>query len=139
MHIIPLILAIFILTACSSKTPPLDSSVNYNMDISVDLREEHRCSRISPEIEVHSPPNGVAYLNVTLNDMENRNHIHGGGTLKNSNQYGDDIIITEGALTRYYKGPCPAQGQNRYYQYVVQALDTNKQLLGTGQYTFLQE
>ncbi len=109
------------------------------MEISVDFRDEHRCSRISPEIEIPAPPQGTETFLVSLEDVDDGNRLHGGGAWDPNNSLNDGVVIVEGALTKYYTGPCPPANESRVYQYVVKALDVNKQLLGVGKYTFLQE
>ncbi len=135
-----LALALFgtlLLTACGSNEPLQPQPVEKNMEISVDLREEHRCSRISPEIEIPHPPQGTRSYHVQLKDMETK-RVHGGGSWTDAD-FLDGSVIAEGALTRYYMGPCPPNEESRVYQYVVNALDVNKQIVGVGKYTFLQE
>ncbi len=140
MRFIPLaLLGTLLLAGCGSDpTPPPAASIERNMEISVDLHELHRCSRISPEIEIAEPPKGTTSFEVVLEDVDDNNRNHGGGVWQ-PEHISEDAIIVEGALTKYYTGPCPPADQSRVYQYVVKALDVNKQLLGVGKYTFLQE
>ncbi len=141
MHLLPfaLLCTAFLVGCGSQPTPQEPQRINNSMEIAVDLRDEHRCSRISPEIEISAPPQGTDSILVSLVDMDDKNRPHGGGAWEPNNSGDEDIVIVEGALTRYYTGPCPPAHESRVYQYVVKALDVNKQLLGVGKYTFLQE
>ncbi len=140
MRFLPLALlgAAFLVACGGDPTPPSPQKIEKNMEISVNLHDLHRCSRISPEIEIPSPPQGVKSFEISLKDMEDTQRNHGGGVWE-PNSIQDDVIIVEGALTKYYTGPCPPADQSRAYQYVVKALDVNKHLLGVGTYTFMQD
>ncbi len=140
MRILPVaLLGTLLLSGCGSSNEPLrPQPVEKNMEISVDLRDEHRCSRISPEIEVPYPPQGTHSYHILLEDVDTR-RTQGGGTWVAPTSDDEGVIIAEGGLTKYYTGPCPPNAESRVYQYVVKALDVNKQILGVGKYTFLQE
>lgn len=106
------------------------------MDIAVDFREVHRCSRISPEITVAYAPKGTKFYDVRLMESGNPERYLGGG------QWPDDGsgLIPEGALTRHYTGPCPPDGKRVEYTYIVTALESaNGQPLATRIYRFVPE
>ncbi len=132
------IFSILLLTACGKGYTPPAPDLSRELEVSVDLNDTHRCSRISPEIEIDSPPAGTVSFEVTLEDTTKSGPMHGGGSYEYD---GDRIaVIPEGALTRYYTGPCPPAADNgRIYQYVVKALDVNKRVIGVGSYAFEQE
>ena len=131
--------ALFLLTAlclcaCARGTAPLDNS---GMEINVHLRDMHRCSRISPEIEVTGYPADTTMFEVALEETgkQPRRVNHGGGSWHNDGTG----IIPEGALLNYYRGACPPNGQVRTYQYVVTAYGVNKKPLAKARYAFKQE
>ncbi len=140
MRFLPIaFMGVLLLAGCGSNpAPTTQDTIERNMEVSVDMHDLHRCSRISPEIEIPNPPQGTASFEVALSDVDDNHRNHGGGTWEPS-FIDDEVIIAEGALTKYYTGPCPPANQSRVYQYVVKALDVNKQLLGVGKYTFLQD
>lgn len=78
----------------------------------------HRCSRVSPEIDVQNIPAGTETFVVRLIEAEAQERFCGGGSWRNDGSG----IIPEGALTRHYQGPCPQAGQSRTYHYVVSAM-----------------
>ncbi len=133
-----LLLTTALLSACSGKDPSPYPGERRELDVSIDLSARHRCSRISPEINIIDLPEDVEYIDVKLEDTANPKRMHGGGTYDHD---GDSTAtIPEGALTRYYTGPCPSAYDNgRIYQYVVKALDVNKRMLAQGTYIFEQE
>ncbi len=141
MRFLPVaLLGTALLAGCGGNpTPPAPTHVAQNMEVSVDLQDVHRCSRISPEIEIPYPPQGTDSFLVNLEDVDDGYRTHGGGSWELQGNLEDGAIIAEGALTKYYTGPCPPASQSRVYQYVVKALDVNKKTLSVGTYTFLQE
>ncbi len=140
MRVLPFaLLSALFLVGCGSQPAPKLIAVEKDMEITVDLREEHRCSRISPEIEIPYPPQGTASFQVLLEDVDDRKRMHGGGSWSLEAPLSNGATIVEGGLTQYYTGPCPPNTESRIYQYVVKALDVNKQIVGVGKYTFLQE
>ncbi len=134
---------LFLLSAVSlSGCASHDYADGSTMDVSVDISSMHRCSRISPEIEIADAPRTAVSFDVTLEDMSDAKRMHGGGTWQAHNAEhtsDEDIIIPEGALTRFYTGPCPPAGTERMYQYIVKALDANNNVLAVRKYTFEQE
>lgn len=108
-------LPLALLPACASK------EVNEGpggMSIAVEVNEVHYCSRLSPEIVVTAPPQGTYSYQVRLVEYRPDGERYlGGGTWEEDGSN----IIPEGALTHYYRGPCPSQGQSGKYGFVVAA------------------
>lgn len=125
------LLVVLLLAGCAAQ----QSSDGSSMEVSAVLRSVHRCSRISPEIEVYNPPAGTVSFDVRLEERGNPRSMHGGGTWKNDGSG----VIPEGALMRHYQGACPPAGVSRSYQYVVTALDVNNEPLAVRHYIFEQE
>ncbi len=121
------------LTACADSVPDSDSNT---MSVSVTLQDVHRCSRISPEIVLTGVPSGIEYFDVHLIEYGEEERFLGGGDWKNDNSG----IIPEGALTKYYRGPCPPSGTSRDYAFVVSAMSRNNiQPVAVRLYRFTQE
>jgi phosphatidylethanolamine-binding protein (PEBP) family uncharacterized protein len=115
-----------------------DEAESVNMGISVTLRDIHRCSRISPEIQVVNIPEGTDYFDVRLVEYgpAGRQIFLGGGTWEND----ASGIIPSGVLSRHYRGPCPPAGQAREYAFIVAAMSRkSSQPLAAGRYRFIQE
>lgn len=108
----------FLVCACSARddSPPQGEQ----MTISVDFREVHRCSRISPEITVAYAPKGTKFYDVRLIEEGQQDRFLGGGTW----QADGTGLIPEGALTRHYTGPCPPKDREVEYAYVISAMET---------------
>ncbi len=106
-----------------------------DMQVSAVIRSVHRCSRISPEIEIYNIPKDTMRFEVSLQDRADLSRIHGGGMWNND----ESGIIPEGALTRHYMGACPPEGESRSYQYVVKALASDGRVLEENKYIFEQE
>ena len=123
-----------LLPACSSRDDSVEPS---GMSISVTLRDVHRCSRLSPEIVVESAPQGTRSYQVRLIEYRaDGERFLGGGSWEEDGSG----IIPEGALTQYYRGPCPAQGQSGKYGFVVAAHGSNTlQPLSVRLYQFTQD
>ncbi len=139
-RLLPLtVCATLFLSACGFQQPePTSPATPRDLDVSIDLSSRHRCSRISPEINITGLPQDVEVLEVILEDTADSKRMHGGGTHEHDGE--STASIPEGALTRYYSGPCPSVADNgRIYQYVVKALDVNKRMVGIGTYAFEQE
>ena len=104
-----------------------------NMSVAVDFRDVHRCSRISPEIIVMNPPRGVSGYEVRLMELGEREKILGGGSWREDGTG----QIPEGALSNHYVGPCPKEGENTEYSYIISAMeDGNPQPLEVRVYRF---
>ena len=133
--LMPALCAALLLPACSSKEPEAASS---GMTITVNLRDVHRCSRISPEITVIQAPNGTDYFDVRLVEYAgDAQELFLGGGLWNNDDSGS---IPEGGLTRHYRGPCPPAGQARDYAFVVVAMSRGSmQPLAVRLHRFTQE
>ncbi len=101
---------------CSAKTPGPEEG----MIVSVDLREVHRCSRISPEITVAYAPKGTKFYDVRLVEYGLRERLLGGGSWAEDGSG----LIPEGALTRFYQGPCPPGTKPMNYAYVISAMES---------------
>ncbi len=127
------LLVTVLLVGCGTQQPVYHD--NSDMEVSVVLRSVHRCSRISPEIEIFNPPANTANFEVILQDRTDVDRMHGGGVWRNDGSG----IIPEGALNRHYVGACPPAGTSRSYQYVVKALDSQQNTLVTRHYIFEQE
>lgn len=122
------------LTACGSSEPAPEEA--QGMEISVDFREVHLCSRISPEITVAYAPKGTKFYDVRLVENTPEERFLGGGMWP-ADETG---LIPEGALTRHYSGPCPKADQRIAYTYVVTAMESeNGQPLAVRLYRFTPE
>lgn len=104
------------LGACAAR----DTSPESGMEVSVDFREVHRCSRISPEITVAYAPKGTRFYDVRLMQRGDPERYLGGGTWKDDGSG----IIPEGALTGSYVGPCPQDDKETEFLYVITALES---------------
>lgn len=110
------------LTGCSSadKTP-----VDTSMSVTVNFKDVHRCSRISPEITVLYPPKGTSYYEVRVSTLGNPSRFLGGGrwAYDGINEDGADVI-PEGALVNSYRGPCPQSGASgeKMFRFTVFAM-----------------
>lgn len=103
--------------ACAGKDNPGEEADKFT--ISVDFREVHRCSRISPEITVAYAPYGTKFYDVRLVEGGDNERFLGGGSWPEDGSG----IIPEGALTRHYTGPCPPENRKTEYIYVVSAME----------------
>ena len=107
-----------------------------SMEVTANITDIHRCSRISPEIQVLNPPRGVDHYDVSLVEHGNVDILLGGGSWKAD----ESGVIPEGVLTRHYHGPCPPVGTSREYSYVVSAMaKANMQPLEVRIYRFTQD
>lgn len=106
-----------LLCSCAGKDNPQPNDDNFT--ISVDFREVHRCSRISPEITVAYAPVGTKFYDVRLIENGNGERFLGGGRWLEDGSG----IIPEGALTSHYSGPCPPKDKRIEYTYVVSAME----------------
>ncbi|MDR1776962.1 MAG: MbtF [Desulfovibrio sp.] len=127
-------LGIFLtLVSCAGKDAGGDSA---GMSVQVELREMHRCSRISPEITVADAPDGTAYFDIRLVEYGEEERFLGGGSWPNDGSG----QIPEGALTKHYRGPCPPSGRTKDYAFIVSAMPRNNaQPTAVRIYRFTQE
>lgn len=101
-----------------SDTATADNEQN-SMSIEVKYSDNmHRCSRVSPEINVQNIPEGTDMFMVRLIEVDAQERFCGGGNWRNDGSG----IIPEGALTQHYQGPCPQAGKESTYHYVVSAM-----------------
>lgn len=107
-----------LLSGCGAKEPA--PSRDDNMEVSVDFREIHRCSRISPEITVAYAPKGTKFYDVRLIEYGDTDRFLGGGQWREDGSG----LIPEGALTRHYTGPCPPKDREVEFAYVVSAMES---------------
>lgn len=134
-RLLPAVFCALLLTAACSARDDTPQPVE-EMTISVDLREVHRCSRISPEITVAYAPRGTKFYDVRLVEYGEEDRFFGGGTWPEDGSG----LIPEGALTRHYRGPCPPAGKRAEYAYVVSAMESEtSQPLSVRLYRFTQE
>lgn len=133
--LIPVLLAAALLPACASKET---QEVPDGMAVTVTLRDVHRCSRISPEIQVAQTPANTDYYDVRLMELtsDSQEMFLGGGYWNNDGSG----IIPEGGLTRHYRGPCPPSGQSRDYIFAVAAMSRQSmQPISVRLFRFTQE
>ncbi|MBQ7608813.1 MAG: MbtF [Desulfovibrionaceae bacterium] len=88
------------------------------MEISVKLQDVHRCSFMSPEIRVLNAPRGTTAYDVELVEKKGSQDVVLG---KGSWHEDGTGVIPEGALTGYYRGPCPSNGSSGEYYFSVAA------------------
>ena len=100
--LMPALCAALLLPACAAKEK---EEAPAGMSVTVNLRDVHRCSRISPEITVAQAPNGTDYFDVRLVEYSGpAQELFLGGGLWDKDDSGS---IPEGGLARHYRGPCP--------------------------------
>ena len=133
--LMPALCAALLLPACAAKEK---EEAPAGMSVTVNLRDVHRCSRISPEITVAQAPNGTDYFDVRLVEYSGpAQELFLGGGLWDKDDSGS---IPEGGLTRHYRGPCPPAGQARDYAFVVVAMSrSSAQPLAVRLHRFTQE
>lgn len=103
----------------SEKATVAENDAASGMTIEVKYSDAmHRCSRVSPEIDIQNIPAGTDSFVVRLIEGDAQERFCGGGSWRNDGSG----IIPEGALTQHYQGPCPQAGQSRTYHYVVSAM-----------------
>jgi len=126
-----LVISPFIICSCAAKDDTARQPED--MTISVDFREFHRCSRISPEITVAYAPRKTNFYDVRLVEEGQQERFLGGGTWAEDGSG----LIPEGALTRHYTGPCPPKGREVQFAYIVSAMEKeNGQPLAVRIYRF---
>lgn len=126
VRVVSSLLAVFclFLSGCAKKNEPMPENPagdGDKMEISVDFREIHRCSRISPEITVAYAPKGTKFYDVRLIEYGDSDRFLGGGTWEEDGTG----IIPEGSLTRHYTGPCPPKDRETEFAYVVSAMESD--------------
>ena len=133
--LLPVLCAAALLPACASKET---QEIPDGMAVTVTLRDVHRCSRISPEIQVVQSLASTDYYDVRLMEFtSDSQEMFLGGGLWNNDGTG---IIPEGGLTRHYRGPCPPSGQSREYAFVVAAMSRQSmQPISVRVFRFTQE
>lgn len=133
--LMPALCAALLLPACAAKEK---EEAPAGMSVTVNLRDVHRCSRISPEITVAQAPNGTDYFDVRLVEYTgDSQELYLGGGAWNNDGSG---TIPEGGLTRHYRGPCPPSGQARDFAFVVAAMHKGSmQPLAVRLHRFTQE
>ncbi len=125
------VMGVFFLVGCAGTQENVS-----DMDVYAEISEVHRCSRISPEIEISDYPEDTVSFDVSLQDRADLSRIHGGGSWKNDGSG----IIPEGALTRHYLGACPPEDDDsRSYQFVVKAMSASGLVLDENKYVFEQD
>lgn len=139
---LPVVAATALLSGCglfgpSDEAPaPAPLPEVPSMEVTANVTSLHRCSRISPEIQVLNPPRGVDHYDVSLVEHGDADTLLGGGSWKAD----ESGIIPEGALTRHYRGPCPPADKSRDYSYVVSAMaKADMQPLEVRIYRFTQD
>ena len=88
------------------------------------------CSNTPPAFKVADIPKGTKYLSFRLVD-HNAAFNHGGGEVA----YRGSGDIPSGAFGGAYRGPCPPAGQVHAYEWTVEALDADKNVLAEGKAT----
>lgn len=126
---------VFFGAGCASKQ---EETATPDMEVTVEFKEVHLCSRISPEITVAYAPHGTKFYKVRLIEQnENGQERFLGGGLWPEDGTG---LIPEGALSQHYTGPCPKANQRVEYAYVVSAQETaDSQPLAVRLYKFIPE
>jgi hypothetical protein len=85
----------------------------------------------SPVITVKNIPPTAVRLNVKLRDLDSLSFKHGGGQI-DIEPGQSEVTVPQGALKRSYKGPYPPRGKTHTYQFTVEALDSDKKVVGEG-------
>ena len=87
--LMPALCAALLLPACAAKEK---EEAPAGMSVTVNLRDVHRCSRISPEITVAQAPNGTDYFDVRLVEYtgDSQELYLGGGAWDNAKKYIED-------------------------------------------------
>lgn len=79
------------------------------------------------EVRVSGAPQGTAFLQVDMKDLNRPKYKHGGGTVA----YNGDGLIPAGSLGGYM-GPKPPAGETHMYVVTVTALGADKTALAQG-------
>ena len=124
-------------TICSILTPPvamlsipLVSYAADSLQVQFSWSATKACSTTPPAFRIADVPKGTKYLSFRLADY-NASFNHGGGEIA----YKGSGAIPAGAFGGGYQGPCPPTGQTHTYEWTVDALDANKNVLAEGKAT----
>ena len=122
------LIATVLLVASSVTFAQQKLTVNYEWKIS------HKCGKKSPEITISGIPSGSTQLDIKMVDLDYKSYDHGGGSLKNEEEFPEIFKITEGGLNRGYDGPCPPNfnSHGHDYEITVIAKDKGNQVLAKG-------
>lgn len=124
VQIVGAALMLAVLAGCQSIPVAKDAA---KIELSFEWPANATCFGHSPAFKVGNVPKETKYLVFNMKDF-NANFRHGGGTA----EYTGGNTIPEGAL-KDYQGPCPPMGAKHTYQFTVQALNAQKNLiLGEG-------
>ena len=85
------------------------------------------CTHRSPKIRVSNVPEGTHELWVKLKNINLPEWNQGGGKVKHDGSG----VISAGALTLGYNGPCPPGGRHKY-EFSVMAVDAEGVIIGFG-------
>lgn len=134
---VPALATSLLLSACATgPDEAMTLPEQPSMEVTANLSDIHRCSRISPELQIANPPRGVERYDVRLIEHGESDVFLGGGSWPAD----ESGVIPEGALTRHYRGPCPPANQSRDYSFEVSAMGQhNMQPLEVRIYRFTQE
>ncbi len=119
------------LAACQSKggggnTSQLVAAAPLQVDFTWAGTEA--CSTKPPAFTVNGAPEGTAQLRFKMKDLDFPSYNHGGGTVTYSSPE-----VPAGAFN--YKGPCPPSSTTHRYQWTIQAVDANGQVVAEGTVT----
>lgn len=120
-------LAIVLFLFCIAFVCNQSQAASDSAEFSIAFRFEgkHRCSSVSPEIQLKNVPAGTVAFNVKMVDKDKPDYKHGGGSVQNDGSG----ILKEGALDSY-EGPCPPTGMHTY-EFTVVAVDDKGKTLAT--------
>ncbi len=113
------LMCLFVFSGCGILESDSESTDELpQMEITVNLQDVHRCSFMSPEIRVVNAPKGTTVYDVELVEKNGAHEVVLG---KGSWHEDGTGIIPEGALTGFYRGPCPQDGSTGEYYFSVSA------------------
>ena len=110
----------------------IGSNFSHAFSIDYSWSVKHKCSTISPKIEITDLPKNTTQLSVKMVDHDMRSFDHGGGYIKNEAGFPVSFTIEEGAL-KQYKGPCPPNFSSfgHDYEITVKASNSSNEKLGS--------
>lgn len=79
---------------------------------------ENKCSPVPPAIEISGIPEGTAFLEIIMTDLDGPPYPHGFGVV----EYKGSGDVPEGSFS-FYKGPCPPGGTIHNYEIRVEAIN----------------